>query len=184
MEELLLRYYQNMKAFLRPDNIKRIFKGIASGNSEPKLIRSLMRQLEERLKLEEDILNRERAERRRIASEADEASKMYDYDPTLDDDEDIVVHMKHEEFEAWVDPTTYQLLSAHFFDYTWDEMMNEFDDAKKSSEEVDKRMMFDKVESGVKKVVGEELVKVDQLDEVMRTLEAQVREMIENVSKK
>jgi hypothetical protein len=184
MEELLLRYYQNMKAFLRPDNLKRIFKGIVSGNSEPKLIRSLMRQLEERMKIEEDILNRERAERRRVANEADEASKRYDYDPAIDDDEDILVHMKHEEFEAWIDPTTYQLLSSHFFDYTWDEMMNDYDDAKKSSEEVDKRMMFDKVEAGVKRVVGEDLVKVDQLDEVLTTLEAQVREMIDNVSKK
>lgn len=183
MEELLLRYYQNMKAFLRPDNIKRILKGIISGNSEPKLIRSLMRQLEERQKLEEDILTRERDERRRAAEEADEASKKYDYDPTLDDDEDIVVHMKHEGFEQWIDPTTYQLLSAHFFDYTWDEMMNDYDDAKKSSEEVDKRMMFDKVEAGVKKVVGEDLVKVEQLDEVLQTLEAQVREMIDTVSK-
>ncbi|CUG90982.1 cation channel protein, putative [Bodo saltans] len=51
MEELLLRYYQNMRAFLRPDNVRRIFKGISSGNSEPKLIRSLIRQLEERLRL-------------------------------------------------------------------------------------------------------------------------------------
>lgn len=183
MEELLLRFYQNMKAFLQPDNIKRIFKGITSGNTEPKLIRSLMKQLAERKSIEEEVLTQERNERRRAAELTDDASRKYDYDPTLDDDDEIVVLMKHEHFEQWIDPTTYALLSAHFFNYTWDEMMNDYDDAKKSSEEVDKRMMFDKVEAGVKKVVGEELDKVDQLDAVLSTLEEQVREMISAVSR-
>lgn len=198
-EELLIRFVQNMQAFLVPSNVKRIVRGLCSGNSEPKLIRQVISQLEERKKVEEGILQTQRDEKLKQLQEMEAASadpnaqnkdtifqnkEQFQYDPMLDGDEEIIVNMRHADLEAFVDPQTFDLLTQHFFDYTWDEMMNDYDDAKKTSEEVDKRLMFDKVSNGVMRVVGDDLQKIEQLDEVLTTLEKHVREMIETIQKK
>jgi hypothetical protein len=179
VEELLVRSYQNMRAFLQPSNLKRIVRLALSGNSEPKLLRRVVAQLMDRKQNEERVV-RELREARKLQQDGDAAA----YDPAVDDDDDIVITMKLSDMAEFIDADTYALLTEHFFNYTWDEIMNEHDDAIKTNEAKDKRLMMHLVREAVLKVVENDIGKIDEVDEVLRTLEDEVHGMIQLLDNK
>jgi hypothetical protein len=72
----------------------------------------------------------------------------------------------------------YEDLGDHYWTYTWEALMNEHDDARKSSEEVTKRRMAETVQLGVEKVLGDDLSKIDQLDTALKSVENEVARML------
>lgn len=184
LDETLLRMYQHLKAVWSPTNIKRIWRGFRSGKSEAKMMRvalqSLMDVKEAELKKIKDAL-----ELRRSQQQADGGNENQGPSDALDylDYDEIAVMMMRSDWKSWLDEETYEAMGDFYFDYTWDDIMNEYDDAKKSSEEVGKRHMMETVQNGVKKVVGDELKKVDQLDEMLTSLETEVGSIIDALRK-
>jgi hypothetical protein len=122
---------------------------------------------------------RELREARKLQQDGDAAA----YDPAVDDDDDIVITMKLSDMAEFVDTDTYALLTEHFFDYTWDEIMNEHDDLMKSSEEIANNTTFAIVRNGVLKAIGRDLGKIDELDAVITDVERDTLHLIDAIDR-
>lgn len=180
LDEVLLRQWQFLRLYFHPQNLKRLCVGCVTRNGEAKLLALALEDLRAAKELEVVRLTADRdvrnEERRALARNEDDLVDI--------EEEDVVVMMKAEHWKSWVSQETYERLGAIFFDYTWDEIMNDFDDAKKSSEEVDKRMMVETVQTSVERVVGDDMRKVDQLDEMLTSLEVEISKIIQALKRK
>ena len=181
MNEAIVRKIQFFRLYLKPSNLFRIARGIVTRNSESKYILRVIEQLQHVAENEEAAIAEQRIQRKKMRAGNIDGAAAWPFDPVLDDDEPIIVHMKFADFLTWVDPELYQGLTQLYFEYTWDDLINEYDDYKKASEEVDRKQMMTMVEAGVMRVVANDLTKVDQLDHVLETLESHVEAMIEAV---
>merc|ERR1712146_574034 len=96
-----------------------------------------------------------------------------------DDDEELQVMVRFDDLPLLMSDEVYNDLSEHYWTYTWEGLMNEFDDARKSNEEVTKRRMAETVQLGVEKVLGDDLAKISQLHEALEEAEIEVRHMLQ-----
>ena len=167
-DEIFLRYVQWVRAYFTPSNLKRIIVGKLTGHSESKYLKMALESLKKALEDEKQKLVT--AQSLRFANE------------TGDEDEEVVVFMMRSDWKVWLDAEVYERLGDHFFDYFWDEMMNDYDDAQKASEEVDKRQMLETVKDGVQKVVGEDIQEVRLLDQMLTALETEVSKILNAAS--
>lgn len=181
MDEILVRKMQYLRLYLLPSNVLRILKGIVTRKTETSYILRMVEQLGNVAENEETAIAEQRVQRKKMRAQSIDGAAAWPFDPVLDDDDSIVVYMRYADLLTWIDPEVYNGLSQLYFDYTWDDLINEYDDFKKASEEVDSKQMMNMVEAGVLRVVANDLVKVDQLDHVLATLESHVDAMIEAV---
>jgi hypothetical protein len=185
-EELLVRWIQSTKAFLKPANISRVCRNCVANKSEASLLRKVLRELRQRneQRMLEQLKARDderAAQREALRAEGDDfAEEMWLNDAEDDDDETQQVLIKYGDLELMVtdEIEAFNDLSEHYWAYTWDELMNEYDDARKTSEEVTKRRMAETVKLGVDKVLGNDLAKIKKLDEALKNVEAEVQRML------
>jgi hypothetical protein len=176
-DEIVVRWWQQTKAQLAPHNVKRQISNWIAGKSELTMLRQAVKDL--KVQLTEEIEKEKQArEIRNAALRAKHSGEDVDGILDLEDTEEISVLMHRPHWRSWVSSDVYETLGEYYFDYTWEDMLNDYDDARKSSEEVDKRHMFVTVLQGVEKVVGEEIQKVDKLDQMLTQLETETTKLI------
>jgi hypothetical protein len=181
LDEMLVRKLQFFRMYLLPRNLLRIARGVFSRKTESSYILRVVEQLANVAENEETAIAEQRVQRKKMRAQNIDGAAAWPFDPVLDDDDQIVVYMRFADLLTWIEPDCYEGLSQLYFEYTWDELINEYDDFKKASEQVDSKQMMQMVEAGVMRVVANDLAKVDQLDHVLETLESHVEAMIEAV---
>jgi hypothetical protein len=182
-EELLLRSFQSIKAFLRPSNIARLAKNCCGQKSEANVLRRVIKKMDEEHLKRQDVLIAAKRERLRQQQLAFEAAGKQDWADFLDDeddedDEELQVQVRFDDLPLLMEEEDYNDLTDYYWQYTWEGLMNEYDDAKKSSEEVSKRRMAETVRLGVGKVLGDDLQKIAQLDQALQSVESEVARML------
>ena len=175
-DEVVLRAWQQAKSYFRPSNVARMLRNVCKGKSEPVLLRDVIAQLEEKQKAllllaEQERINRYAAaqtEMERILAMAENTGA------GEAESEDLVAVMCYDDINLWLSEDTYQCLSEHYFTYTWDNLMNEYDDMRKGTEETEKRRMAETVETVVKSLMADEIARVDQLDELLSNMDMEL----------
>jgi hypothetical protein len=175
-EELLVRWWQHVKAVYHWKHIKRRCQNIC-GKSEEELLIEVVADLETdtNRRYAEIVKLRQMDRARRMAELKRSGQEELIFD---DDAEDVVIELVFDDLEGIVNPETYNTLSQHYFEFTWEDLMNQFDDARKTDEEVGKRRMADTVQQGVVKVLGDDLDKIDELDTALKSVEEEVSKLL------
>ena len=183
-EELLLRWWQNFRAYMRPSNLARLCGNSLRGKDEAVLLRRIIQDMEIQYDMRFEALLAAKRGRRQAQQEAflaegkDEWAEFVDRDDDDDDDEELEVLVRFDDLPYLMGDEEYEDLGEHYWTYTWEALMNEHDDARKSSEEVTKRRMAETVQLGVEKVLGDDLSKIDQLDTALKSVENEVARML------
>eukprot|EP00658_Telonema_sp_P-2_P010227 TRINITY_DN13856_c0_g1_i2.p1 TRINITY_DN13856_c0_g1~~TRINITY_DN13856_c0_g1_i2.p1 ORF type:complete len:209 (-),score=63.64 TRINITY_DN13856_c0_g1_i2:216-842(-) len=174
MDEAMVRGWQKMRATFHPRNLARLWRGVRSGNTESVLLAKVV------LALEEQLQEYESSKAGRSSQKKAEAQmRNQTYIEAVDNEE--IFQMTRAHFDEWVDMDTMELLTTEVIDFTWGDVYNEYGDEKKSADTSDKRHMMTVVEGAVRKAIGDDLERIDQLDGTLSVLEDAVAEMLDAI---
>lgn len=172
MDEAMVRGWQKARATLHPRNLARLWRGICSGNTESVLLSKVVLVLEDHLK---EYESKRTGRSQQMKAEAQRLNQTYI--ESVDNNDEFQMTRAH--FDEWVDIETLDLLTPEVIDFAWGDVYNEYGDERKAADTSDKRHMMFVVEAAVRRAIGDDLERVDQLDGTLTVLEDAVGEMLE-----
>eukprot|EP00760_Papus_ankaliazontas_P009103 PhM_4_TR13966/c0_g1_i1/m.91663 len=182
LDQAIVKEMREWRHLLHPDNLKAMARLLAHGHTPGAMIALCVQDLQTFYDAESarhELEKQQRREQRRKEKKLEDGYDYEGYDVDVDDDEEAeeeaTIPLVYP--ASWTDHMRSEVtdgLGPHYMKMLWEMLIHDFEDAKKSCEEVDRKEVADTVKEGVSRAVSEEVQKIDRFDEALSELERNV----------